>query len=76
VTVHYLGYYIKWTPQECYYYAAEHTAFEANTERTEGTYSKYNSIDDKTDPEPDLVVAEAVARHFGLVFSEPRARAK
>ncbi|NJO35500.1 MAG: hypothetical protein HC869_22890 [Rhodospirillales bacterium] len=50
VTVHYLGYYVKWTPQECYYYAAEHTAFEANTERTEGTYSKYNSIDDKTDP--------------------------
>jgi N-acetyl sugar amidotransferase len=50
VAVHYLGYYLKWTPQECYYYAAEHTAFEANTERTEGTYSKYNSIDDKTDP--------------------------
>jgi N-acetyl sugar amidotransferase len=50
VVVHYLGYYIKWTPQECYYYAAEHTGFEANTERTEGTYSKYNSIDDKTDP--------------------------
>jgi N-acetyl sugar amidotransferase len=46
----YLGYYIKWVPQECYYYAAEHTAFEANDERTEGTYSKYNSIDDKTDP--------------------------
>ena len=50
IEIHYLGYYLKWTPQECYYYAAEHTAFEANTERTEGTYSKYNSIDDKTDP--------------------------
>ncbi len=50
IAVHFLGYYLKWTPQECYYYAAEHTAFEANTERTEGTYSKYNSIDDKTDP--------------------------
>lgn len=50
VTVHYLGYYLKWTPQECYYFAVEHTGFEANTERTEGTYSKYNSIDDKTDP--------------------------
>jgi N-acetyl sugar amidotransferase len=49
VEVHYLGYYLKWTPQECYYYAAEHVGFEANTERTEGTYSKYNSIDDKTD---------------------------
>ncbi len=49
IEVHYLGYYLKWTPQECYYYSVEHTAFEANTERTEGTYSKYNSIDDKTD---------------------------
>ena len=50
VSVHYLGYYLKWTPQQNYYYSVEHTGFEANTERTEGTYSKYNSIDDKTDP--------------------------
>ena len=50
VEVHYTGYYVKWVPQECYYYAAEHIGFEANEDRTEGTYSKYNSIDDKTDP--------------------------
>jgi N-acetyl sugar amidotransferase len=49
VAVHYLGYYLKWVPQECYYYAVEHAGFEANTERTEGTYSKYNSIDDRMD---------------------------
>jgi N-acetyl sugar amidotransferase len=49
VEVHYLGYYLKWTPQECYYYAIEHTGFEANPVRTEGTYSKYNSLDDKID---------------------------
>ena len=49
-TVHYLGYYLKWDPQECYYYASEHTGFLANTERTEGSYSKYCSIDDKIDP--------------------------
>ena len=49
VEVHYLGYYLKWDPQECYYYASEHTGFKANTERTEGTYSKYSSIDDKID---------------------------
>lgn len=49
VEVHYLGYYLKWDPQECYYYAAEHTGFQANTERTEGTYSKYSSIDDRID---------------------------
>jgi N-acetyl sugar amidotransferase len=50
VEVHYLGYYLKWDPQECYYYAVDHTGFEANPERTEGTYSKYSSIDDKIDP--------------------------
>ena len=50
VEVHYLGYYLKWVPQENYYYAVEHIGFEANEDRTEGTYSKYNSIDDKTDP--------------------------
>jgi N-acetyl sugar amidotransferase len=48
--VHYLGYYLKWDPQECYYYAVENTGFEPNTERTEGSYSKYSSIDDKIDP--------------------------
>jgi N-acetyl sugar amidotransferase len=48
--VHYLGYYLKWDPQECYYYASEHTGFKANTERTEGSYSKYSSVDDKIDP--------------------------
>lgn len=50
VEVHYLGYYLKWDPQECYYYAVENTGFQANPERTEGTYSKYSSIDDRVDP--------------------------
>lgn len=49
VEVHYLGYYLKWHPQSCYYYAVEHGGFEASPERTPGTYSKYNSIDDKMD---------------------------
>ena len=49
VEVHYLGYYLKWDPQECYYYAVEHTGFQSNSERTEGTYSKYSSIDDQID---------------------------
>lgn len=47
--VHYLGYYLKWTPQESYYYSVEHANFEANPVRTEGTYSKYNSLDDRLD---------------------------
>ena len=49
VEVHYLGYYLPWDPQECYYYATENTGFQSNSERTEGTYSKYSSIDDKID---------------------------
>ena len=49
INVFYLGYFLKWDPQEMYYYAVENTGFKANTERTEGSYSKYSSIDDKTD---------------------------
>ncbi len=49
VEVHYLGYYLKWHPQSCYYYCCEHGGFEASPERQPGTYSKYNSIDDKID---------------------------
>ncbi|MCE7871238.1 N-acetyl sugar amidotransferase [bacterium CPR1] len=49
IEVHYLGYYLRWTPQEAYYYSVEHAGFKARQFRTEGTYSKYNSIDDKID---------------------------
>lgn len=49
IEVHYLGYYMKWHPQSCYYYSVEHGGFEASPERTPGTYSKYNSIDDRID---------------------------
>lgn len=49
IQVHYLGYYLRWTPQEVYYYSVENTGFKARPFRTQGTYSKYNSIDDKID---------------------------
>jgi len=49
VAVHYLGYYLKWHPQSAYYYAVDNAGFQACPERTPGTYSKYNSIDDKVD---------------------------
>lgn len=49
IDIYYLGYYEKWDPQECYYFSVEKTGFEANPVRTEGTYSKYNSLDDKMD---------------------------
>ena len=46
---HYFSYYHKWTPQENFYYCTEHTGFKPNPERSEGTYSKYASLDDKMD---------------------------
>ena len=49
VSVRYLGYYLKWTPQEVYYYAVENTGFKARPFRSQGTFSKYQSIDDKID---------------------------
>lgn len=47
--IHFLGYYKFWDPQENYYYCHEHTGFTANSERSEGTYSKYASLDDEID---------------------------
>ena len=47
--IHYLGYYIKWHPQDVYYYSVENTDFMPNDHRTEGSYSKYSSLDDKID---------------------------
>ncbi len=48
--MHWLSYYHKWVPQENFYYAQKHTGFTANESgRSEGTYSKYASLDDKTD---------------------------
>ena len=47
--VHYLGHYINWVPHEAYYYAVKNCNFRPRPFRTQGTYSKYNSIDDKID---------------------------
>ena len=46
---HYLGYYLKWIPQETYYYAVKNCKFRPRPFRTQGTYCKYTSIDDKID---------------------------
>ena len=46
----FLGYFEKWDPQECFYYASENTGFKPAKERSEGTYSKYTEIDDKIVP--------------------------
>ena len=47
--IHFFGYYKMWDPQENYYYCIENTGFSPNPERTEGTYSKYASLDDRID---------------------------
>jgi N-acetyl sugar amidotransferase len=47
--IHFLGYYKFWDPQENFYYCREHTGFQPNPERSEGTYSKYASLDDRID---------------------------
>ena len=47
--IHFFSYYKYWDPQENYYYCVEKTGFAPNSERSEGTYSKYASLDDKID---------------------------
>ena len=47
--IHFFSYYEFWDPQENYYYCREKTGFEPNDQRSEGTYSKYASLDDKFD---------------------------
>lgn len=50
IEVHFTSFYKFWVPQEAYYYSTTHAGFEANPAgRSEGTYSKYASLDDKTD---------------------------
>jgi len=44
-----MSYFRYYDPMEAFYSATEHTGFTPNEERSEGTYSKYASLDDKTD---------------------------
>ena len=50
IKVTFLGYFEKWDPQECYYYAVDNTGFMPSYERSIGTYSRYTEIDDKIVP--------------------------
>lgn len=47
--IHFFSHYKFWDPQENFYYCREHTGFTPNDERSEGTYSKYASLDDRID---------------------------
>ncbi len=45
------GYFHNWIPQENFYYASKNYNFDVNPlGRSEGTYNKYASLDDATDP--------------------------
>lgn len=45
---HFFSYYKKWIPQQNFYYAVENCGFEPEPDgRSEGTYSKYASLDDR-----------------------------
>jgi N-acetyl sugar amidotransferase len=48
--VHFMSHYLHWSPQQNYYFVKENSQFQSNPEgRSEGTYSKYSSLDDKVD---------------------------
>ena len=47
--IHFFGYYHFWDPQENFYYCVKNCGFQVNDTRSEGTYSKYASLDDQTD---------------------------
>ena len=50
IQVHYMSYYLNWSPQQNYYYSTEVSKFEPNPDgRSEGTYTKFASLDDKID---------------------------
>lgn len=50
VEAHYFSYYDNWNPEKHYEIAKKHTGFRPNPEgRTEGTYTDFASLDDKTD---------------------------
>lgn len=50
IQILYLGHWERFEPQENFYYASKVSNFQPNDMRTEQTFSKYNSIDDKIDP--------------------------
>jgi N-acetyl sugar amidotransferase len=49
VNSYFYGYFKNWSNHNNFYYAVQNTGFQPNTQRTEGTYTKYSSIDDKLD---------------------------
>ena len=49
IEMHFMGYYKKWDANYMYEYCKENTGFSADSERSEGTYTNFASLDDKLD---------------------------
>jgi N-acetyl sugar amidotransferase len=49
VEMHYFSYYDIWKPEQHYEIAKNNLGFQPNLTRSEGTYTNYASLDDKTD---------------------------
>lgn len=49
VQMHYISYYDAWKPEKHYEIAKKHLGFQPNPTRSEGTYTDFASLDDKTD---------------------------
>lgn len=49
LTVLDLPYYLNYNPQDNFYFASQNSEFKVNPYRSEGTYTKYSSLDDKLD---------------------------
>jgi N-acetyl sugar amidotransferase len=47
IRVDYLGWYMKWDPQEIYYHVTKNCRFEVDKQRIDGTYGRYAGLDDK-----------------------------
>ena len=50
IEYHWLGFYLRHHPMGNFYEACEKTGFTPNSERSEQTYTKFASIDDRLDP--------------------------
>ena len=50
INVYFLSHFKKWSPHKNYYYVKQKTSFEQNPiGRSEGTYTRFSSLDDKID---------------------------
>ena len=47
LNVLFLGYFLKWDPQEVYYYASNNSGFIPDEYKSDGSYGRYSSLDDK-----------------------------